>query len=91
LLLRYLEMLDVEYVFGVPGGAIEPLYNALARSQRRGGIRPIVARHEAGAAFMAFDKVNIDEANIRMYHPPDWKLIEAERDAALEHFPGAAE
>jgi acetolactate synthase-1/2/3 large subunit len=48
-----LEQIGVEYVFGVPGGAIEPLYNALARSQRRGGIAPIVARHESGAAFMA--------------------------------------
>lgn len=53
LLLRYLEMLGVEYIFGIPGGAIEPLFNALARSERRGGIRPIVARHETGAAFMA--------------------------------------
>jgi acetolactate synthase I/II/III large subunit len=40
-------------VFGVPGGAIEPLYNAMARSARRGGLRPVIARHEAGAAFMA--------------------------------------
>lgn len=53
LLVAYLEHLGVEYVFGVPGGAIEPLFNAMARSQRRGGLRPIVARHEAGAAFMA--------------------------------------
>ena len=53
LILRHLEQLGVEYVFGIPGGAIEPLYNALARSERRGGIRSIVARHEAGAAFMA--------------------------------------
>lgn len=53
LLISYLEQLDVEYVFGVPGGAIEPLYNALARSERRGSVRPIVARHETGAAFMA--------------------------------------
>jgi acetolactate synthase-1/2/3 large subunit len=53
LLVAYLEQLGVEYVFGVPGGAIEPLYNALARSQRRGGPRPVVARHETGAAFMA--------------------------------------
>lgn len=53
LLVAYLEQIGVEYVFGVPGGAIEPLYNALARSQRRGGIRHILARHEAGAAFMA--------------------------------------
>ena len=53
LLVAYLEQMGVEYVFGVPGGAIEPLFNAMARSQRRGGLRPIVARHEAGAAFMA--------------------------------------
>ncbi len=53
LLVSYLEQLSIDYVFGVPGGAIEPLYNALARSQRRGGPRPVVARHEAGAAFMA--------------------------------------
>lgn len=53
LLVAYLEQIDVEFVFGVPGGAIEPLYNALARSAQRGGLRPIVARHETGAAFMA--------------------------------------
>jgi acetolactate synthase-1/2/3 large subunit len=53
LLVAYLEQIGVEYVFGVPGGAIEPLFNAMARSQRRGGLRPVVARHEAGAAFMA--------------------------------------
>ncbi|MDW3095063.1 MAG: thiamine pyrophosphate-binding protein [Gammaproteobacteria bacterium] len=53
LLVSYLEQLSVEYVFGIPGGAIEPLFNALARSERRGGIRSVVARHETGAAFMA--------------------------------------
>jgi len=53
LLVSYLERIGVEYVFGIPGGAIEPLYNALARSARRGGPRPVVARHESGAAFMA--------------------------------------
>ncbi len=53
LLIRYLEMLGVEYVFGIPGGGIEPLYNALARSARRGSVRPVLARHESGAAFMA--------------------------------------
>ncbi len=53
LLVDYLQQLSVEFVFGVPGGAIEELYNALARSQRRGGPRSVVARHEAGAAFMA--------------------------------------
>ena len=53
LVLEYLHQLGVEYLFGVPGGAIEPLYNALARSEKRGGIRAIIARHECGAAFMA--------------------------------------
>jgi acetolactate synthase-1/2/3 large subunit len=53
LLLSYLEQLEVDYIFGVPGGAIEPIYNALARSTRRNGVRSMVARHEAGAAFMA--------------------------------------
>ncbi len=53
LLISYLEQLGVDYVFGVPGGAIEPLYNALARSDRHGGPRAIVSRHETGAAFMA--------------------------------------
>ncbi|MCI0732768.1 MAG: thiamine pyrophosphate-binding protein, partial [Methylococcaceae bacterium] len=53
LILHSLEKIGVEYLFGIPGGAIEPLYNALARSQARGGIRPVIARHETGAAFMA--------------------------------------
>lgn len=53
MIVAYIEQLGVEYVFGVPGGAIEPLYNALARSERRGGPRHVLARHEAGAAFMA--------------------------------------
>lgn len=53
LMVHALELLGVEYVFGVPGGAIEPLYNALARSARRGGPQAVVARHECGAAYMA--------------------------------------
>ncbi|CAK0779884.1 Acetolactate synthase [Gammaproteobacteria bacterium] len=53
LLVAYLEQIGVKYVFGVPGGAIEPFYNALARSARRGGVQHVLARHESGAAFMA--------------------------------------
>jgi acetolactate synthase-1/2/3 large subunit len=53
LLVASIEQLGVEYVFGVPGGLIEPLYDAMARSARRGGLRHVLARHEAGAAFMA--------------------------------------
>jgi acetolactate synthase I/II/III large subunit len=39
--------------FGVPGGAIEPLFNALARHQRAGHVQVIPTRSEAGAAFAA--------------------------------------
>lgn len=53
LIIEYLKTLGIEYVFGVPGGAIEPFYNALARHEDKGGPKVIVARHEAGAAFMA--------------------------------------
>lgn len=49
----YLTLLGVEYVFGVPGGHIGGLYEALHRSAQRGGPRAILTRHESGAAFMA--------------------------------------
>lgn len=54
LLLDYLRRIGCEYIFGVPGGAIEPLYNALARDQDHATpISTVGARHETGAAFMA--------------------------------------
>ncbi len=34
LILDYLLQIDVDYVFGIPGGALEPLYNALDRQQK---------------------------------------------------------
>jgi len=52
-IVRYLEQFGVEYVFSVPGSPLGPIYDALARSERRGGPRSILARHEGGAAFMA--------------------------------------
>jgi len=53
LMLDYLNLLGVEYLFGVPGGHIGGLYEALDRSAQHGGIKPILCRHETGAAFMA--------------------------------------
>jgi acetolactate synthase-1/2/3 large subunit len=53
LIINYLEQFGVEYVFSVPGGPLGPLYDALARSETRGGPRSILARHEVGGAFMA--------------------------------------
>jgi acetolactate synthase-1/2/3 large subunit len=53
LITHMLEQIDVEYIYGIPGGAIEPLYDAMARSERRGGLRTVVSRHETGSVFMA--------------------------------------
>jgi len=53
LIVHYIAQLGIDTVFGVTGGAIEPFLNALARSERRGGPRFVLARHECGAAFMA--------------------------------------
>ena len=50
LLLKYLEAEGVEYVFGIPGGPLMPLYEAMADRKK---IRPVLASHEEGAAFMA--------------------------------------
>ncbi|MBI4397098.1 MAG: thiamine pyrophosphate-binding protein [Elusimicrobia bacterium] len=50
LLLRYLEAEGVGHIFGIPGGPLMPLYEAIFDF---GKIRPILAKHEEGAAFMA--------------------------------------
>jgi acetolactate synthase I/II/III large subunit len=49
-ILRSLEAEGVEVVFGVPGGAILPTYDAIARGTT---IRHVLARHEQGAGHMA--------------------------------------
>jgi len=49
LLVSTLERLGVEVVFGYPGGAIMPIYDALAGSS----LRHYLCRHEQGAAFSA--------------------------------------
>ena len=48
-LVEALEAQGVEYIFGYPGGATLPIYDALAYSK----IKHILARHEQGAAHMA--------------------------------------
>ena len=48
--LRSLEAEGVDTVFGLPGGAILPIYDALARGTT---LRHVLARHEQGAGHMA--------------------------------------
>lgn len=53
LIVDYLELMGVEYVFGIPGVHIMGLYEALTRSAARGGPRAVITRHESGGSFMA--------------------------------------
>src|SRR5579884_2041132 len=49
-LVRSLEAVGAEVVFGIPGGAILPAYDPLFDSQ---GVRHILVRHEQGAGHAA--------------------------------------
>ena len=49
-LVRSLEELDVDVVFGIPGGAILPAYDPLFDSER---VRHVLVRHEQGAGHAA--------------------------------------
>ncbi len=49
LIVKYMERLGIEYIFGMPGAHILPVYDSLYDS----GIRTILAKHEQGASFMA--------------------------------------
>jgi acetolactate synthase-1/2/3 large subunit len=49
-ILRCLEAEGVDTMFGIPGGAIMPTYDAMARGT---SVRHVLARHEQGAGHMA--------------------------------------
>ncbi|HNV23643.1 MAG TPA: thiamine pyrophosphate-binding protein, partial [Candidatus Omnitrophota bacterium] len=47
-LLKGLEQQGVEYIFGIPGGVVIPIFDALVNSK----IKFILTRHEQGATHM---------------------------------------
>lgn len=49
LIVRYMERLGIEYIFGMPGAHILPVYDSLYDSN----IKSVLVKHEQGAAFMA--------------------------------------
>jgi acetolactate synthase-1/2/3 large subunit len=49
LIVRYLERLGIDTIFGMPGAHVLPIYDRLHDSQ----IRSVLVKHEQGAAFMA--------------------------------------
>jgi acetolactate synthase-1/2/3 large subunit len=50
IIVKCLEVENVDYIFGVPGGHLLPLYDSLYRA---GSVKPVLSRHEQGAAYMA--------------------------------------
>ncbi len=49
LIVKYMERLGIETIFGMPGAHILPVYDSLYNSD----IQAVLAKHEQGAAFMA--------------------------------------
>ena len=49
LIVKYMEKLGIEYIFGMPGAHILPVYDSLYHSH----VKTVLAKHEQGAAFMA--------------------------------------
>ena len=49
LIVRFIERLGIEHIFGMPGAHILPVYDSL----RDSAVSTILAKHEQGAAFMA--------------------------------------
>ena len=49
LIVKYIERLGIEYIFGMPGAHILPVYDCLYHSS----VKTVLAKHEQGASFMA--------------------------------------
>ena len=49
LIVRYMQRLGVEFVFGMPGAHVLPIYDGLYASD----LRTVLVKHEQGASFMA--------------------------------------
>jgi acetolactate synthase-1/2/3 large subunit len=87
LLVRLLERQGVTTVAGIPGGAVLPLYDALARA---GTIRHVLARHEQGAGFIAQGMARATGRPgvcIASSGPGATNLITAIADAKLDSIP----
>ena len=83
-------------MFGLPGGAILPLYDAMARGTT---VRHVLARHEQGAGHMAEGYARASGRSVsRSRHPararrtssPDCRRLDGLDAARLHHRPGRA-
>jgi acetolactate synthase-1/2/3 large subunit len=87
IIVRALERNGVSVVAGIPGGALLPLYEALARCSR---IRHILARHEQAAGFIAQGIARITHRAgvcLATSGPGVTNMITALADAKLDSIP----
>ncbi len=87
LIVKLLEDQGIRLVAGIPGGAILPLYAALARSR---SIRHVLARHEQAAGFIAQGMARVTgKAAVCMVTsgPGVTNLVTAIADAKLDSIP----
>jgi acetolactate synthase-1/2/3 large subunit len=86
LLVRYLELLGIECIFGIPGSHILPVYDALHDSP----IKSMLAKHEQGAGFMASGYARVSGgvgACITTAGPGATNLVTAIASAYADHLP----
>ena len=81
-LIKSLEQQGVEVIFGLPGGAILPVYDPLLDSS----IRHILVRHEQGAGHMAEGYALATGRH--QYRHPDWQRPHGLDAAGGHHRPG---
>lgn len=87
IVVRLLERQGIRTVAGIPGGAILPIYDALARSSE---IRHVLARHEQGAGFMAQGMARVSgqpAVCLASSGPGATNLLTALADAKLDSIP----
>ena len=87
LAVRLLERQGITSLAGIPGGAVLPLYDALAR---RGTIRHVLARHEQGAGFIAQGMARVTGRPgvcVASSGPGATNLLTAIADAKLDSIP----
>src|SRR5262250_2069264 len=85
--IRLLERQGVTTIAGIPGGAVLPLYDALARSR---SIRHVLARHEQGAGFIAQGMARVTGKPgvcVASSGPGATNLLTAIADAKLDSIP----
>ncbi len=86
LIVRYLERLGIDTIFGMPGAHVLPIYDRLHDS----GVKSVLVKHEQGAAFMAGGYARISHqpsACITTSGPGATNLITGIANAYAERLP----